>query len=281
MKASKLKRYLRILIAASLAFSAMARATSFIERPFPNAVKDAPFIVKGRVGQVYTDWVKTPDGTRRIYTFCELQVEEVVKGKISQIGSSIVMREMGGEKDGIGMQVSGSAQFARGEPVVVFVREKNKDGTFDLEGMMMGKYIVEKDSSGKEYLSGPGLFERPSGHDHGAQSDNHGQDDTHSEKKWYLTDLRQLVAAQANDPSEPNAQSQKPKPLPSVTSPEQGLSSSSQIAKKQDVTSASSLQISTEEEGNSQEGAPVFLYLGLGITVIVIAGFFLRIFLRK
>jgi hypothetical protein len=111
---------LRALSLLTLLVFQPAGATTFMERSFPDAVKDAPVVVRGRVGTSYANWVTGPDGTRRIFTFIELTVDEVLKGPSAAGKRSLTMRELGGEKDGVGMQVAGTAHFNQGEDTVVF-----------------------------------------------------------------------------------------------------------------------------------------------------------------
>jgi LPXTG-motif cell wall-anchored protein len=133
----------------------VALATTFVEQPFPDTVQEAPIIARGKIGMRYADWSVGTDGQKRIYTYTELRVDEVLKGRVS--GQNLVMRELGGEKDGVGMQVAGSAEFERGEDVVVFLQNPNKDGTHTVQGMMMGKYNVRQDANGQEFIEGAGL----------------------------------------------------------------------------------------------------------------------------
>src|SRR5689334_6400670 len=74
-------------------------ATTFYAQPFPETVQQAPIIVRGKTGASYADWSKTGEN-KNIYTYTDLQMTEVLKGK--QIGPSILIREMGGQKDGVG-----------------------------------------------------------------------------------------------------------------------------------------------------------------------------------
>src|ERR1700692_3171205 len=98
-------------LAAWLIFAligAPAAATTFYERPFPSMVEQASIVVRGHVGMSYTGWVEGSDGTTRIHTFTELQIDTLLKGDVT--GRTVIMRELGGEKDGVGMQVMGTAQ---------------------------------------------------------------------------------------------------------------------------------------------------------------------------
>jgi hypothetical protein len=185
-----------------------AWATSFLEQPFPDSVKDAPVIVHGKVGTSMTDWGHERDGGKRIFTYWDLDVGEVLKGAAENPGSILRMREMGGEKDGVGMQVSGAATFSLGEDVVVFLDEKNSEGAYDVYGMMMGKYVLQKDVDGQEVLYGAGIG-RAGGHD---------GDEPQAEKspapKWTLEALRRVIASQSNLPGKP-AVSPRPSTAPS------------------------------------------------------------------
>ncbi|MGK5083222.1 hypothetical protein WDW37_07930 [Bdellovibrionota bacterium FG-1] len=177
-----------------------AWATSFYERPFGETVQDAPVIVRGKVTTTFTDWGRGDDGNKRIYTFWEFQPQEVLKGAGITPNQVLRMREMGGEKDGVGMQVAGSAHFVPGEDVVVFLSEKNTEGSHDIWGMMMGKYNLKKDKNGTEYLVGAGINSLTAPR---ISDGEEGQDDPKNAKKWTLEALRQLISSSSTTPSEP------------------------------------------------------------------------------
>ena len=183
-----------------------AYATSFFQIPFPQAVSDAPAIVRGTVGNSYSDWGKGADSSKRLYTFTELQIAEVFKGSIG--GSrTLIMRELGGSKDGMGMEVPGSAKFSRGEDVVAFLGDTNSDSSRDVRGLMMGKYMVERDPQGNEFLSGPGL-----GVVGGDEHIVHGSEETTGQAdttRWTIDALRQLVRSQAKN-TDVNSQQMRP-----------------------------------------------------------------------
>jgi hypothetical protein len=184
-------RFLALI--ALLGTATTAQATSFMPVPFPNTVEGTPTIVRGRAGSSYSDYGAARDGSRRIYTFTNLTVEEVFKGDAP--GASLVFRELGGTKDGVGMMVAGAAQFSNGEDVVVTLGPRNDDGTYDLRGLSTGKYAVQKDADGTEYLVGMGLNMNGEGivHDEDVP--------TSDKKRWTLTALRQLVKDQKDHPS--------------------------------------------------------------------------------
>lgn len=188
-----------VMLLGAVLTSKTSQATSFLERPFPDSVKDAPVIVHGRVGATTTDWGHERDGGKRIFTYWELDVGEVLKGAAERAGNILRMREMGGEKDGVGMQISGAATFSLGEDVVVFLDDKNSEGSYDVYGMMMGKYTFTKDADGQETLYGAGLssVEKPRIYD---AEDDHAATPV---PKWTLEALRRLIASQSNLPVRP------------------------------------------------------------------------------
>lgn len=160
-----------------------AHATMFLPTPLPDLVKGTPTIVRGVIGASHPDWVLDPNGSKRIFTFYAFQVEEALKGDIP--GGSIQIRELGGEKDGVGMRISGTAEFAPGEDVVVMLGPKNRDGTYDVRGLSSGKFNLERQPDGRECLSGIALG-----------ADEHGRG---GEKcSWDIASLREIVREQAD-----------------------------------------------------------------------------------
>ncbi len=165
-------------------------------------------MVRGKVGSSYSDWSTTADSSRQIFTFYELSVSEVLKGELSH--RTITIREFGGEKDGIGMQIPGTSQFSKDEDVVVFL-SKQSDGSYQVQGMTMGKLDVQIDTNGEEYLAGaainnsvfiPGEFP----------------------KKWTLQDVRTLIKQQQADEQakisrNPGHAEQRPPQNPAVHTP--------------------------------------------------------------
>ncbi|MBL7717131.1 MAG: hypothetical protein JNL01_16830 [Bdellovibrionales bacterium] len=134
-------------------------ATTFVAVPFSQTVKEADTIVRGKIGDSHVDWSKVAldgEGSKRIYTYYELKVDEVVKGNLSN-SKSVIIRQMGGEKDGVGLSIPGSAKFSAGEDVVVMLGPALSDQTHDLMGLMVGKLQVVRDEKGQEVLKGPAV----------------------------------------------------------------------------------------------------------------------------
>ena len=234
----------RFTVMAAL-FSSLAHATMFMSVPLPDLVKGAPVIVRGIIGASHPDWVLDPNGGKRIFTFYAFQVEEALKGDIQ--GGSIQIRELGGEKEGVGMRISGTAEFSPGEDVVVMLGPKNRDGSYDVRGLSSGKFNLEKQPDGRECLSGIAL---------GPESnDEHG----HSGEKcsWDIASLRKIVREQSDTPTA--------KVSPSPLAPRSSLQTG-QTGSNQPSSPAPGLQPSPQNEvGTSARGQLWIVVLVLGL----------------
>ena len=138
-------RFSRPLPFALALVSVSAIASSFYEQPFPDTVRGAPNIVRGKIGKSETRWTTLPDGSKHLFTYYDVDVTEGFKGG-THPGAPIRIRELGGSKDGVSLNVSGTASFEKGEDVVVMLGENGgvADGSYPLLGMMMGKFNLEK-----------------------------------------------------------------------------------------------------------------------------------------
>jgi hypothetical protein len=233
-------------------------ATSFYPTPFSDKVRNAPHVVRGTAGSSQADWSVGGDGSRRIYTYTDLKVEEVIKGAQISNGSSILMRELGGEKDGLGMRVAGTAEFKQGEDTVVFLGNKNPDGSYDVFGMMTGKFNVRRDDQGEEVLTGGGLspwgqWEGLVQHDTGPLKKDRG--------KWTLNRLRDLVKEQiAVEP-----QAQQPKTIDqSPVSPDPQKPTASPLQNKAEE---STIDGPTQGQSRSPRGMILAVGVGLGFAL--------------
>lgn len=194
---------MRLLLPALLVFaSSTAISTTFAPREFPDAVKDAPIVVHGEVLSTRAKWGKGMDSGRRIYTYVELRNDEVLKGSVE--GRTLLIRELGGQVEGLSLEIPGTAKFKVGEDVVVFLSPRNADGSYDVRGLMMGKYDVEKNPEGEEVLSGGELslnrhhaLTPDHDHHHGEEEGQSGPGVTvPSPRKWTINSLRELIRTQ-------------------------------------------------------------------------------------
>jgi hypothetical protein len=186
-------RIVQILIV----FATAAFATEFVPSSLPSQVAQVPIIVRGTIGMSYSDWGSHEGGGRGIFTFYQLQPSEVLKGQVAS-GATILFREIGGEKDGMGEEVPGAAQFTRGEDVVVMLGPQNSDGSYDLRGLSSGKFNIVREEDGSESLTSVALSPPP------------------HEGKWTIADLKKAVRDQAASPS-PSASETRVKPAATLS----------------------------------------------------------------
>jgi hypothetical protein len=175
-------------------FIATAAASSFYEQPFSDTVRGADSIVRGKVGKSESQWATLPDGSKHLFTYYDVEVTDGLKGK-PKTGAPIRVRELGGQKDGVSLQISGTAQFVTGEDIVVMLGDQSElgDNAYPLVGMMMGKFNVEKGADGKEYLKGPGIGSAI----HPALRNEHSGNQT----QVSLDTLKEVIRTQAAEPA--------------------------------------------------------------------------------
>lgn len=122
---------------AVLLVSSVAKATVVEGQSFEQMAAGAHAVVRATVGAQQARW---DDGRRRINTYTELRVTEAIKGEVPTI---ILVRQPGGEVDGIGARVSGAARFHQGEDVVLFLEIPPDDRTvFVVRALTAGKVTL-------------------------------------------------------------------------------------------------------------------------------------------
>ena len=125
-----------------------AVATTFVNRPVNEIIKETVNIVRGRPGPERVDWDKAH---RNIYTYTNFVVTDVLRGDVKE--TKILLRQPGGAKDGIEMNVPGVAHFDLEEDVVVLISARNEeDGSYDVPGFTTGKYNVVPGENGEPVL---------------------------------------------------------------------------------------------------------------------------------
>ncbi|MFT3707772.1 MAG: hypothetical protein QM817_08905 [Archangium sp.] len=112
------------LCALVLALGALvASASVVVYESIDDMARRVPLIVRARVARSIAGWDAEH---KRIWTWTEVVVSDQVKGKASGL---ILVKQPGGEVDGIGQSVAGVAQFREGEDCVLFLEpapdEKN------------------------------------------------------------------------------------------------------------------------------------------------------------
>lgn len=131
------------LAASLLALSAApARGTTVLDLPLPAMAQRAQLVVRGSVTAQKVEW----DVNGKIVTRTFVRVARTLKGAAPR---DVVVRQPGGELDGMKMAVSGTARFEVGEDVVLFLEASEPvAGEYVLLTMGGGKFAVKKSSQG-------------------------------------------------------------------------------------------------------------------------------------
>lgn len=239
--------FLYLLFKISIVYS-----SQFNPEPFLNVVEKTTTIVNGKTGKSYSDWVVTPSGEKQLFTFTELFIKEVLKGKTEH--KKILIREIGGEKDGMIFDISGTVKFHPNEEVVVLLgnaqTESEDNETFSIQNMSLGKLMIETKSDGSEVLKGPALVgEPPSGN-----------------KEWRVDDVKKLIENPRPLETPKTFQySMKPQtvlhplPNPIQNQPLKNANSEREVESKKN-----DLELQKKENGISK-----FLKIGFGILLIL------------
>jgi hypothetical protein len=94
----------------------VASASVVVFETIDDMARRVPLIVRGRVARTVSGW---DEGQSRIWTWAEITVTDTVKGKPPQ--GLLLVRQPGGEVDGLGQFVAGVARFREGEDCVLFL----------------------------------------------------------------------------------------------------------------------------------------------------------------
>ncbi|MEO5960502.1 MAG: hypothetical protein ABIZ49_14390 [Opitutaceae bacterium] len=133
-----------------LAVAALARATTVQPPEFPELVREAESIYRGRVTTVQSRRVDGPGGENLIKTYVTFAVDRAIKGPDLK---EIVLEFLGGRVGNDTMAVDGMPRFEVGDREVLFV-QKNGMQFCPLVRMMHGRYRIARDAAtGREYVA--------------------------------------------------------------------------------------------------------------------------------
>lgn len=137
---------IRSLLAALLLlpWSNALQATTVAAPEFPDLVNQSDYIVRSVVKSTRAEVVQTPRG-RKVYTYVELEVREVIAGVPP---SPLVLRILGGRVGKDVMVLEGAPQFQVGDEDILFV-QGNGQQIYPLVAIMHGRYPIEKESGGE------------------------------------------------------------------------------------------------------------------------------------
>lgn len=128
---------LRLSALAVALVSAVASASIVVHETLEAMARRVPLIVRGHVARSVAGW---DDEKHRIWTWTELVVSDPIKGKP---GAVVLVKQPGGEVEGIGQSVAGAAQFREGEECVLFLEPApDEPGAFGVSGLSAGKVIL-------------------------------------------------------------------------------------------------------------------------------------------
>jgi hypothetical protein len=146
----RLNRFAALL---ALALATPAVSAVVMLQTVEEMTASSPLVVRGRVGQQQTSW---DADHRRIDTYTEIQISEVLKGTVKR---ALVIRQPGGVVGTIGQSVAGAAKFEPGEQVILFLQPAPDDPALYLPvGLAAGKVILSSAAPG-----GPRAIRRLSG----------------------------------------------------------------------------------------------------------------------
>ena len=255
-----------VFLIVSLASGGSAFGSSFYPREFPATIATTPVVLHGKVVGTKSDFLKTADGGQQLYTFSELEVIEVLKGKVET--KRVTIRELGGTKNGVTMEIPGTSQFSAGEDVVVLLAEPAHEGSVDsfpIMNMSFGKLTVERTADGHDVLHGPALTGSPPS----------------GEKAWTIHEVKEVI----EHPPAPNFGPKilmdartNTSPRPSISPGKTGLLSDSghvPVPSSGEATPIPSAAATDTESHGLRKRTIVLAGIAFGIL------FFLRSYLKK
>lgn len=138
----------RLILALSFFVAAgPTRATTVTPPPFPQLVNESDYIVRAVVKSVKSEYARA--GSRKIVSFVELDVREVIAGAPSQ---PLVLRVLGGKVGEDELILEGAPSFNIGEESVFFIQGNGRQ-MVPLVAMMHGLYPLKRDAAGREIVT--------------------------------------------------------------------------------------------------------------------------------
>jgi hypothetical protein len=125
-------------LVAGLASSAMA-TSSFAPLKIEELTERSSDIVVGRVA----GFQSVAEGNQ-IFTYVEIRIDNVWKGKGQDKGGRLIVRMLGGVASGLRMRVIGAPCFRRDEEVALFLT-KDGSGALSVASLAEGKFSIVRD----------------------------------------------------------------------------------------------------------------------------------------
>jgi len=116
--------------------------------PLRDSIAAATVIIEGEAESPYASWDGADPATIRTYT--PFRVTRVLKGAAP--AARLLLRQAGGDVGGASAVMRG-AEFSAGEQAIVFLGTRDpRDGSYDISGGRKGKFVVQRDDSGRSVL---------------------------------------------------------------------------------------------------------------------------------
>ncbi len=125
-----------LVLFAIMSFSpATSDATILIKKDLAQLTAESESVIVARVGDYHCDYAK---GTKLIFTYTNMTIEQSFKGKLS---GKMVVAEIGGKLGDTTLRVASMPRFHEGERVLLFLK-KDALGQQRVYGAIQGKFKV-------------------------------------------------------------------------------------------------------------------------------------------
>jgi hypothetical protein len=104
----------------------------------------ADIVVVARVDELSSGWDAQ---SHSLYTYVSVSVERVLKGEVP--GGRLVVKQLGGRLQNIGLHVADQPDFELGESVLLFLEVRPRDATLYTTALWQGKWTLERDGRGE------------------------------------------------------------------------------------------------------------------------------------
>lgn len=125
-----------------LFITAQAQALTLAKTTTQKLTATSDLIVKGQITDIKSEWKDANHDF--IYTYLTVEVDEVIKG---EAGSTVIVRQMGGQVGEVTQTIPGAPLFEKGEMVLFFLMEF--EGAHVIHSIAHGSFRVFSKSDGQ------------------------------------------------------------------------------------------------------------------------------------
>lgn len=130
-----------LALGLALSFASPAEATVAVQLSRAELVAQSDLVVRATVLGVTSRW---NEDQSQIISLTTLRVSETVKGE--NVEAQLVLRQLGGEVDGLVSRIAGNPVFTPGQEAVFFLRRG--PGVVYLTGLAQAVYYVDQHADG-------------------------------------------------------------------------------------------------------------------------------------